>query len=192
LSEKSIKFETTLQQARKQRILDVCEGLFLEQGFKRVTMELIAEKARISKVTLYRYFQDKDAAFKAVANRFASKLQMVFVNAIETDAAFDVRISHALIAKHEAVFDTIRNSAYAAELFAAKDRVVSEEFKIIDRNLEKIIANNIDLEISNSRKATDLARILFASAQGIADNAQSRQILASDIQILVQSLLRID
>jgi AcrR family transcriptional regulator len=186
----SANSENALKQARKQKILDAAETLFVERGLKGVTMELIANTARISKVTLYGYFPDKDSAFKAVATRFAEKLQTAFAHALEFDEPLAVRITKAVISKHELVFRTVRHSVHAADLFAAKDRVVSEEFTKLDRGLEKKIADAIYQERGDRRQATSLARIIFAGAQGIANHGTSLKSVASDIQILVQGLLR--
>lgn len=191
MSEKSTNSKSLLKQARKQKILDVAETLFIERGLKGVTMELIAEQSRISKVTLYGYFRDKDSAFKAVATRFADRLQDVFTLALETDTPLVARIASALIAKHDMVFKVVRNSIHATDLFAAKDRVVNEEFKKLDIGLEKKIAVAIYRESGDRRQASNLARIIFSASQGIANLGQSPKSVASDIQLLVQGLLRV-
>lgn len=44
---------------KKQVIIDVAKELFVEYGFKNVTMDEIARKAGISKKTIYQHFKDK-------------------------------------------------------------------------------------------------------------------------------------
>lgn len=44
----------------RQRILDVAQDLFIDQGFTATTMEQIAEQAEVGTTTLYRYFPSKD------------------------------------------------------------------------------------------------------------------------------------
>jgi AcrR family transcriptional regulator len=43
-----------------QRILDAAYGLFWRQGFVRVSMDQIAERAKVTKRTLYQHFRSKD------------------------------------------------------------------------------------------------------------------------------------
>jgi AcrR family transcriptional regulator len=187
---KSIQSDSQIKRARKQRILEIAETLFIERGVKGVTMELIAEQAHISKVTLYGYFPVKDSIFKAVAMQFAEKLQTAFNQALREEGPLNDRIAAALIAKHGIVFKTIRRSIYSVDLFAAKDRVVREEFEKLDKRLEKEIAASLFEMTGDRAQANRIARIMFASAQGIANAGQSLNAITSDIQMLVQGLLR--
>lgn len=57
------------------RILDIAAGLFLEIGYGDTTIELVAEKARISKRTLYARYPDKAALFGAVVRRIVGRLR---------------------------------------------------------------------------------------------------------------------
>jgi AcrR family transcriptional regulator len=57
------------------RILDIAADLFLEIGYGETTIELVAEKARISKRTLYHRYPDKAAVFGAVVRRIVGRLR---------------------------------------------------------------------------------------------------------------------
>jgi len=57
------------------RILDIATGLFLEIGYGDTTIELVAEKARISKRTLYHRYPDKAALFGTVVRRIVGQLR---------------------------------------------------------------------------------------------------------------------
>ncbi len=50
---------------KDQLILDAAKALFMERGFEASSMEAIAERAGVSKMTLYARFKDKDALFAA-------------------------------------------------------------------------------------------------------------------------------
>ena len=49
-----------------QAILDGAYALFLERGIAATTMELIAERASVSKMTVYANFRDKPTLLAAV------------------------------------------------------------------------------------------------------------------------------
>lgn len=53
----------------KHRIIDAAMQLFYEQGYKGTTTKAIAERAKISEVTLFRYFHTKEELFFAVIDR---------------------------------------------------------------------------------------------------------------------------
>lgn len=52
-----------------RRILDAAYALFLDFGFRRMTMEDVARRVGVSRITIYRHYKDKDALFQAVALR---------------------------------------------------------------------------------------------------------------------------
>ena len=54
-------------------ILDAAEKLFLESGIEKTTMIDIAERAGITRVTLYRYFANRDEVAVAVHLRLMQK-----------------------------------------------------------------------------------------------------------------------
>ncbi len=59
-------------EAKRGRVLQAAQELFLEHGYERCTMEAIAAAARVSKPTLYRYFPDKQALFVGVLEHLAT------------------------------------------------------------------------------------------------------------------------
>ena len=60
--------------ATRERILDVAERLFLDNGLEATSMVDIATAADITKVTLYRYFPDRHPIAFAVAGRMLRKI----------------------------------------------------------------------------------------------------------------------
>ena len=53
-------------EARRKMILDIAAETFLEHGFERTSMSMIAERLGGSKATLYNYFKSKEELFLAV------------------------------------------------------------------------------------------------------------------------------
>src|SRR5437868_6959113 len=52
--------------ARPQEILEAALVVFAEKGFAAARMEDIAARARVSKGTIYLYFESKEAVFRAL------------------------------------------------------------------------------------------------------------------------------
>lgn len=53
-------------EARRQAILEAAIDLFLAQGFAATTLDAIAAQAGVAKGTIYLYFADKEALFRAL------------------------------------------------------------------------------------------------------------------------------
>lgn len=177
-----------LRLARREKILDAAELLFSDQGFRATTMERVAAVARMSKVTLYGYFEDKDLLFEAVANRVAERLLEAVRTALSQSGDPGIVIADALNQKHQIVWDLARGSAFSNELFAAKTQFAAGKFTDLDRLIEAEITQLLKGRKIKSAKAK--ARILFGAATGVANRAENKKQLTKDINDLVISVLR--
>lgn len=52
-------------QALRQTIVDTAYELFVELGFQAATLDKVAQRAKISKLSIYRHFDNKEALFSA-------------------------------------------------------------------------------------------------------------------------------
>ena len=69
------------KQARPQEILDAALACFAEKGFAATRMDDIAIRAGVTKGTIYLYFENKDAVFKAlVRESIGAQLATVLEN----------------------------------------------------------------------------------------------------------------
>jgi AcrR family transcriptional regulator len=75
----------------EQRILDAAYGLFWRQGFVRVSMDQIAERANVTKRTLYQRFRSKDDLIEAALAR-SSELAMERLEQFRVPAGRDALI----------------------------------------------------------------------------------------------------
>ena len=53
---------------KQEKILEAAKSLFLSQGYRTTSMDEVAEKAGVTKQTVYRYFPSKEELFKAMLN----------------------------------------------------------------------------------------------------------------------------
>ncbi len=52
-------------EALGQTIVDAAGELFAELGFQATTLDMVAQRAKISKLSIYRHFENKEALFSA-------------------------------------------------------------------------------------------------------------------------------
>jgi len=76
-------------EAARQRILDAAEELFFSKGINATALEDVADAARVSKRTLYAYFDSKDDLARAYLSRLRAKPDTV--DAATTRAELDPR-----------------------------------------------------------------------------------------------------
>lgn len=179
-----------LKAARREKILEVAERLFVQQGFRATTMEGVAEYVGMSKVTVYGYFKDKDTLFAAVAERLALQIRTAVSDALGQPGTLARRIADAMVAKHTIVFEVVRMSVFSAELFAAKDRVVAEMFSQLDVDIIAELATCLGQSGYGKVAAQTTAKLIFAASLGVANFAANIEDAKRDISTLVHALVR--
>jgi AcrR family transcriptional regulator len=178
-----------LKAVRRDKIMDAAQMLFTEQGLRATTMESIAARSGISKATVYAYFCDKDEVFSAVAARIAEQVKSSVRHALDQPGTVSVRIATALNAKHGLIFDIVRRSAFASELFAAQNQIAAERFSQLDIWIQGQMADAIKTGGREDGEATALAFLLFSAAAGIANHAQTADQSTNAIDLLSRSIL---
>lgn len=73
-----------LESEARNRVLDAARPLFVEFGYKGVSMQQIADAAGIHKATLYHHFRDKDALFAAVVMLELQQIRAEMIRVIDT------------------------------------------------------------------------------------------------------------
>ena len=81
------------KQARPQELLDAALGLFVEKGFAASRADEVAQRAGVSKGTLYLYYPSKEELFKAVVRQ---NLSALIAEGEELAAAFEGSSSELL------------------------------------------------------------------------------------------------
>ena len=61
-------------ETRRAQILDAALIVFLEHGYDRATIDLVAQRARASKATIYSFFGGKEGLFEALVGKSAERI----------------------------------------------------------------------------------------------------------------------
>ena len=73
----------------EQRMIEVALGLFLEQGIKSTSVEEIAHAAGLTRVTIYRYFPQREQIVQAAFRRLVAPFKKV-QDWVEADPDVDI------------------------------------------------------------------------------------------------------
>ena len=65
----------TLTQRKRRDILAAARAEFLEAGFRDTSMDRVAERAQVSKRTVYNHFPSKEDLFKAITRQFIDDMR---------------------------------------------------------------------------------------------------------------------
>jgi AcrR family transcriptional regulator len=175
-------------ETRRARILDAAQRVFTLSGFRGATMEAIAAEAAVAKATAYSYFPDKDAIFRAVAERIATEMADVVEAAIADSKSPVEGIVTALLAKEDLALRIVRASPHARDLFETTDRLAAEAFASAERRKLNALAKA--LEKIHADKPKEAARLIAAAAAGVACTATSPEGLAGDLDRVLRALLK--
>ncbi len=101
-------------QAKRERIHYAAQTLFMQHGFEATSMDAIAGAAEVSKPTLYRYYQNKEALFVAVLEQLALRHLSESALLALRDTPMDslATLEHALIVWAQATIENIMHPAY--------------------------------------------------------------------------------
>jgi AcrR family transcriptional regulator len=173
---------------RRARILDAAQRVFSLSGFRGATMEAIAAEAAVAKATAYSYFPDKEAIFRAVAERIAGEMAEAVEAAIARSKSPVEGIVSALLAKEDLALRIVRASPHSRDLFEAKNLLAAEAFASAERRKLNALAKA--LEKLHVEKPKEAARLIAAAAEGVACTATSSEGLAGDLDRVLRALLK--
>jgi TetR/AcrR family transcriptional regulator len=71
------------KESRRQEIIDAAEKVFFAKGLEAATMDEIAERAELSKGTLYLYFKSKEELYLQIHLRGNRALTLAFAKAVK-------------------------------------------------------------------------------------------------------------
>jgi AcrR family transcriptional regulator len=88
---------------KENQIVETAERLFMRHGIKRVTVEEICQKAKVSKMTFYRYFPNKPELVKRIWRNWIDEGFEKFDEIRELDIAFPEKLQKMFEWKQELV-----------------------------------------------------------------------------------------
>lgn len=175
----------------KEKILDTAGSMFLNYGFKSITMDDIANEMSISKKTIYKYFQNKvelvDASTDFVQKTIDTALKeiaLLNLNAIEEN--FTIKKVFQNMFKKAKTSPMFQLKKYYPETFTKLMEHQTCSFnECVTKNLEKgidekLYRDNIDIE--TTMKFYFL--LIFGFHESETFSKKTDDIIKTEIQIL--------
>ena len=106
-------------QDRETKILNSARMLFWKYGFRRVSVDEICLEAGVSKMTFYRYFENKAAIARAVFDLVVEEGYLKFRSIMEEDLPAREKIRKILLMKFEGTVDI--SSEFLNDFYTGKE-----------------------------------------------------------------------
>lgn len=140
--------EKSLQ--KKKYILETARKVFMEKGYKNVTMKDIVEACDISRGGLYLYFNSTAEIFREVLHMESEEADDVFSDSIREDATATEILALFLKEQKKEILSKKDNLAiatyeyYFGEDVPKKDNILKRQFDSAVKIIEKLIETGVE------------------------------------------------
>ena len=185
--------EKSLQ--KRKYILETARRVFMEKGYKRVTMKDIVEACEISRGGLYLYFNSTAEIFLEVLKLESEEADDVFSDSITEDAtAADILTLFLKEQKKELLRkkDTLTQATYEFYFennLPKKDNILKKQFDSAVKIIQKLIENGVDNGEFCCEDCEGTARNIMFVLEGLKINAQTIGITAEVVDREFQYIL---
>ncbi|MGE5396347.1 MAG: TetR/AcrR family transcriptional regulator [Chitinophagales bacterium] len=143
---------------KADKILNTTINLFIRDGIKKTTMDDIAENSNVSKVTIYKYFVDKDSLYFEVSKQIFSDYTEKLKSTNSSDGA--------LIKKLYDFLDIISDFANSGKLELCREltkynNAIKSEYDLYLQTYRRAMLTLIDEGIENGLIKSNLDRNLI-------------------------------
>jgi AcrR family transcriptional regulator len=183
-----------------ERILPAAFTCFSRYGYKRVSLEQIAQETGISRAALYLHYRNKEDLFRALARRLVEEAHAAALEAAARPAPVARRLEAVLDAKYGSLLDRIHDSPHAAEILDENGRLCADVLFDSRRRFLRVLrgaiaeaesTGEIDLATAGL-DAGEAAELLVDCVKGLervgASPAGFRRRLARLVRVFVAGL----
>jgi AcrR family transcriptional regulator len=183
--------------ARRDQILTAALDVFGRYGYRRSSMDLIAQAARISRPAVYQYFGGKEAVFRAVGQKIVDEVVTAAAAARRPGRPVADQLVEALSVKLDLVTGTVE-AHVRSEIFAEAGEVVGDvtaefhdRYVAVIEGILEASASGLD-RLGAGISAHDAALVLVDALPGIAQEpspgAEARTRLRQLVDLVVRGL----
>jgi AcrR family transcriptional regulator len=140
------KSENTRENVSKNKLVVSGKALFYKFGYRKVTVEEICEAAGVSKMTFYRFFENKNDLVKHILMELAQDGVKAYQAIMSQDIPFEDKIRETMLKKREAA------KQYSEEFLNDVYRDQGSDILVM---LKKMSAESMVLVMQDYKKAQE-------------------------------------
>ncbi len=160
---------------KKQHIMTAAAEVFTRYGFKKASMQDIADAAMMSRAALYLHFRNKDDLFRSLMTWHHGAALTAAEAAFSSSRPFILRMEHALTDFTMTIMAPVKASPHGLELFEANLLLAGDINAATSLRLRALIENAVKTAISEGEislsatglSAEALADLLYVCLDGI-------------------------
>ena len=181
---------------KKKYIVETARKVFIEKGFKKVTMKDIVEACEISRGGLYLYFENTSQLFLEVMKLEREEADDVFSDSIAEDAtAADILLLFLREQKKELLRknDTLTQAVYEFYFQSQpvrKGNVLKRQFDSAVKIMEKLIETGRESGEFSCGDCRGMARHIMFVLEGLKISAQTTGITPETVDREIIFILR--
>ncbi len=173
-------------QNTEERIFDAAIDAFCDHGYDGTKMQLIADKAEISKASLHYYFRSKDRLFEQVVRRLFSELITRVTGGLQPEDDIET-IIRKLISGYISTFIKYKRQTY----FIFSEMMKHE--KLVDKIIGGVMnIGNIHLIAKRLEAEKESGTIIDISAEHLLVNMISMSVYPIIAEPLVRRVFTMD
>src|SRR5260370_23866273 len=163
----------TKSEDTRERILVAAIQRFSNFGYRRTSINDVAEEAGLARDTVYLYWKSKEELFIAGLERFHAYSQSLAEKGAAIDGTAAERIQAMIMEQYGATSDIVHGTASGHEVFEANLRLGNGFVEQCLRHGEQILIDLLQRGVANgefnlqrsSASSEDVARIIISFAQ---------------------------
>lgn len=185
------------QTATRERILRAAFERFAQYGFRRTSMEDIAEQAGISRAALYLQFRNKEEIFRSLSQDLHDESLARAAAALDADVPLGERLCAAVEAKSLRFLEIAQGSPHGGELMDESNRICGdlpaesqERFRKTLTRVFRRAARRGEIELARiGLSAADTADLFVSSVAGLKGPQVSIAVYRKRVAALVRLFL---
>lgn len=180
---------STLSKKEKD-LINTGRELFWKYGIKRISVEELCEKARVSKMTFYKYFSNKNELVKAIMTQVMDESMVKFDMVIDSDSHYREKAKEMLILKMEGTENISKE--FMADYYSLNDPDLLEFLQtrtnqILERFMESIINAQAKGEVRKNIKP-EFIIYFFNHVQTMASDEKLLAIYPNAQELIMELL----
>ncbi|XZG69109.1 TetR/AcrR family transcriptional regulator [Chitinibacteraceae bacterium HSL-7] len=177
-----------------RQILDTALELFVRYGFRKTSMQDIAQTAQISRAALYQVFSSKEEVFHSLSSRVHDDVMTAVEAEFAADLPYLQRLEQGVTAFMVGIMASISASPHGQELLETNQALASDVIAATRQRLLTLMADALqaadaagDVDLQGNA-AQDLAQVILAAMEGIKHAPAPNPGMAGQLALLMQLL----
>ncbi len=185
---------------KRQAIFKAASDVFALYGFRRTSMQDIADAAGISRPALYLMFDNKEDLFRHLASHRQMQAIDEAISLLSSDGTLEDRFVTAIRTYEKIFYESVAEMPHGAELADVNMSIAADQMKKNRRQLVSALTKAIEDAIKRgdakmpdaSMKPRAFVELLFSSINGQKLNAKTmkefRQSSNQVIEVFIRSI----